>query len=60
MFMSMSRSIYVVSMWSIFHFQPTFIVINYITSLRQTYLLFVRFLEYLLLFLDDNVDKKSE
>ena len=37
-----------------------FIVINHITSLKQTKLFFVHFLEYLLLFLDDNVDEESE
>ena len=37
-----------------------FIVIYHITPLKQTYLFFVHFLEYLLLFLDDNVDEESE
>ena len=38
----------------------TFIFINHITSLKQTDLFFVHFLEYLLLFLDSNVDEESE
>ena len=37
-----------------------FVVVNHITSLEQTHLYFVHFVEYLLLFLDDNVDKNSE
>ena len=37
-----------------------FIVINYITSFKQTYLFLVHFLEYLLLFLDDKVDEQSK
>ena len=37
-----------------------FIVINYITSLKQTHLLFTRFLECLLLFLVDNVDEERK
>ena len=36
-----------------------FIVINHIASLKQTYLFFVNFLEYLLLFLDDKVDENT-
>ena len=35
-----------------------FIVINHITSFKQTHLFSVHFLEYLLLFLDGNVDIK--
>ena len=41
-------------------FSLIFIVINPIAPLKQTHLLFVHFLEYLLLFLDDNVDEESE
>ena len=37
-----------------------FIVINHATSFKQTYFFLVHFLEDLLLFLDDNVDKQSE
>ena len=37
-----------------------FIPINHILSLKETQLIFVHFLEYLLLFLDDNVDEESE
>ena len=33
--------------------------INHITSLKQTHMFFVHFLEYLLLFLGDNVDEKG-
>ena len=36
-----------------------FIVINHITSLKQTHLFFVYFLGYHLLFLDDKVDEKK-
>ena len=43
-----------------FIFSLIFIAINHITSLKQTQLLFVPFLEYLLLFLDDKVDEESE
>ena len=38
----------------------TFTVINHITSLKQTYLFFVHFLECLLLYLGDNLDEESE
>ena len=58
--MSKLRPIYVESMRSIFIFSLIFIVINHITSFRQTYLFFVHFLEYLLLFLGDDVGEKSE
>ena len=37
-----------------FIFRLTFIFINHITLLKQTYLLFVHLLEYFLLFWDDN------
>ena len=53
------RSIYVVSFYFVFDFQPHFIAMNHITSLKQTHLFFVHFLEYLLLFLDDNVNEKK-
>ena len=43
-----------------FIFSLIFIVINDITSFKQTYLLFVHFLEYLLLFLFDTVDEECE
>ena len=43
-----------------FIFSLIFIVINQKTSLKQTYLFFVYFLEYLLLFLDHNVDEEWE
>ena len=43
-----------------FIFSLIFIVTNHITLFIETYLFFVHFLEYLLLFSDDNVDEKSE
>ena len=43
-----------------FIFSLIFSVINHITSFKQTYLFFVHFLEYLLLFLDNNVSEESE
>ena len=46
---------------SFFSFSASiFIVINHISSFKQTYLFFVHFLEYLLLFLVDNVHEESE
>ena len=48
-------------LWDLlFIFSLIFTVINHITSLRQTHLFFVRFLEYQQLFLDDNMDAESE
>ena len=41
-------------------FSLIFIAMNHITSLKQTNLFFVHFLEYLLLFLDDNVNEKKK
>ena len=43
-----------------FIFSFIYFVINHITSFKQRYLVFIYFLEYLLLFLDDNVDEKRE
>ena len=43
-----------------FFFSLIFIVINRITSLKQTHLFFIHILEYLLLFLDDNKMKKAD
>ena len=43
-----------------FIFSLVFIVINHITSFKQASLLFCTFLEYLLLFLDENVGVESE
>ena len=43
-----------------FIFILIFIVINRITSFKQTYLIFVHFLEYLLLLLVDVMDEESE
>ena len=37
-----------------------FIFINHMTSFKQTYLFFVHFLEYIPLFLNDNVDEERE
>ena len=36
------------------------IAVNFITSLQQRHLLFVHFLEFLLLFLDENMNEESE
>ena len=57
--MSRPRSIYVVSIL-FFIFSLIFIVINHITSLKQTHLFFVHFLKYVVLFSDGNVDEESE
>ena len=43
-----------------FMFSLIFVAVNSIRSLNQTNLFLAHFLEYLLLFLDDNVDEKSE
>ena len=43
-----------------FIFSLIFIAINHITSLKQTLLFFFHFLEYFLLFLDENVDEESK
>ena len=62
-FMSMSRprSILMPYLCDPF-FIPTliFIVINHITSFKQSSLLFVHLLKCLLLFFDDNLDEESE
>ena len=58
--MSMLRLIYVLYCNLLFIFSLIFVVINHTTSLEQTHLFFVRFLEYLLLLLDDNADEESE
>ena len=49
----------VVSLWYVFH-SLIFIAIDHTSSIKQSYLFFVHFLEYLLLFLDDNGDEESE
>ena len=36
------------------------LIYNHITSLKQMHLFFVHFLEYVLLFLDGNVDEERE
>ena len=54
------RFIYIVSLCSIFIFSLIFIAMNQITPLKQTHLFSVHFLEYILLFLDDNVDETNE
>ena len=41
-------------------FTIVFIVINHIMSLKQTHWFFLEVLEYLLLFLDDNMDEENE
>ena len=43
-----------------FMFILIFIVINYITSLKQAHLVFVQLLKFLILFLEDNIDEESE
>ena len=43
-----------------FIFSLIFMIINHITLLKQVYLIFVHFLEYLVLFLDDNINEESE
>ena len=43
-----------------FIFSLIFISVDHITSLKQTHLFFAYFLEYLVLFLDDNVDEENE
>ena len=58
--MSRPRSIYVVYMWSIFHFQFYFLHNQSYTSIITDAIVFAHFLEYILLFLDDNVDEQSE
>ena len=42
------------------NFSLVFIVINHITSSKQTHLFYAHFLEHLLLFLDVNVDEENE
>ena len=70
LFVSMSRprSIYVVSMWSIFHFHLSFHLLFISFSLwlilqfqecRHT-CVFAYVLDYVLIFLDDNVDKECK
>ena len=58
--MSSPRAIYVVLCNLFFIFSLIFIVINHIASFKQMYLFFVQFLEYLLLFEDENVDEESQ
>ena len=58
--MSSPRAIYVVLCNLFFIFSLIFIVINHIASSKQMYLFFVQFLEYLLLFEDENVDEESQ
>ena len=43
-----------------FIFSLIFIVINHITSIKQTHLFFAQFLEYLLLFQDNKVDEENQ
>ena len=58
MSMSMPRSVYDVLCDLLFVFSLIFMFINHIISLNQTHLFFVHFLEYLLIFLDDNEDEE--
>ena len=58
---SRPRSTYVVSMWSYFHFFAfIFIMINRTVSWIQTHLFYCLLLEYVLLFLDDDMDDECE
>ena len=50
-------SVYVLSVGFIFHFQSEFLLYNLI---QTEVLVFTPFLEYFLLFLDDNIDERSE
>ena len=43
-----------------FIFSLIFIAINSITSLKQMYLFYAHFLDYLLLFLDENLNEESK
>ena len=43
-----------------FIFSLIFIAINSITSLKQMYLFHAHFLDYLLLFLDENLNEESK
>ena len=43
-----------------FSFNLIFIIINHITTFKQMYLVLVHFLEYRLLYLDDNVNEENE
>ena len=56
--MSMSKSIYAVTMWPFFIF--IFIVNNDIISLNRRTCYIAHFLEYALLPMDDNVDRESK
>ena len=59
--MPRSRSIFVVSMWSIFHFIFIFIRIKRTISWIPTYLFFFFFfLEYVPIFLDDKLDEERK
>ena len=43
-----------------FIFSIIFIVVNHITSLKQTHLFLIQFLEYPLIFLDNKIDEESK
>ena len=59
--MSMSRPRSVSYLCDLFFtFSLIFIVVNHITSLKQMHLFFLHFLEYLLIFVENNVDEESE
>ena len=54
-------SLFMLYLWDLFFiFSIIFIVIDHITTLRQTHLFFLHFLEYILLFLDNEVDEESK
>ena len=56
--MSWRSSIYILSIWSIFHFHPHFHY-NSHNLIKTDALVFTQFLEYLKLVLDDNIDEES-
>ena len=58
--MSRPMVIAVICVKYVFFFNLIYIIINHIFLLKQTHLFQHIFLEYLLLFLDDNVDEVDE
>ena len=58
--MSRAKSIYVLSFWHIFHFQPHFHCHQSYNVIKTDALVFCMFLEHLLFFLDDNMDEDGK
>ena len=54
------RSNYVESLWSIFHFHIFYYGYSYDNKNTDTLVILLIFLEYVPLFLDDNVDEEYE